>query len=71
MAYSIHFPTKTLETMKKLGLKESDVEHAFGHGQDLGNGKVVMKYKGYEIGMFYIQDRGQYIITYVWTRERL
>lgn len=70
---SLLFPNKTVSLIASLGLSESDISDVFNHGQVI-NGKdgMVKKYSGYEIGMFYARDAntGDYIVTYVWKRDR-
>lgn len=59
--------------MTKLGLSEFSVLDVFHKGRYLkGRDGMVKKYTGYEIGLFYARDKntGDYIITYVWKRER-
>lgn len=69
---SVFFPPKTIKTMAKLGLSESSVLDVFNKGEPKGRNGIVKKYSGYEIGLFYVRDKqtGEYIITYVWKRER-
>lgn len=70
---SIFFPPKTIKIMNQLCISESTVLDVFHHGSAMkGKDGTVKKYSGYEIGLFYARDKitGQYVITYVWKRER-
>lgn len=69
----VRFPGKTILLMKDLGLSESSVLDVFNHGEVIhGKDGMIKKYSGYEIGLFYARDNisGEYIITYVWKRDR-
>lgn len=68
-------PPKTINKMAMLGISESHVLDVFNHGEQIvlssGMKAVVKKYTGYEIGVGYTQnEKGQYVITAVWKRER-
>lgn len=59
--------------MAGIGVSEADVHDVFSHGNEiLGKNGMVRKYNGYEIGFFYVRDSntGEYVITYVWKRDR-
>lgn len=69
----LFFPPKTIKLITSLGLSESIVLDVFHNGESIkGKDGMVKKYLGYEIGLFYTRDKntGEYIITYVWKRER-
>jgi len=58
--------------MKDWQLSEQDVLDVFQHGEVIGDNKLVRKYNGYEIGMYYVRDKktGSYKATFVWKRDR-
>ena len=70
------FPRKTINSMKKLRLSEPQVLDVFNKGKKIklssGAPAIVRKYSGYEIGLIYTRDQitGEYIITYVWKKDR-
>lgn len=72
------FPPKTILLLSNLGLKENDIHDVFQNGEyrktPSGTHSVTKKYQsyGYEIGLLYVVDpsSGDYIITYVWKRDR-
>lgn len=70
---TLKFPSKTIETMAKSGIKESDIYDVYSYGSEiLGKNGMTRKYNGYEIGFFYVIDAstGEYIVTYAWKRDR-
>lgn len=69
----VAFPNKTLHLMSGLKLSEAAVLDVFNNGEAIkGKDGMVKKYTGYEIGLFYARDKnsGNYIVTYVWKRDR-
>lgn len=73
---TLYFPPKTIEKMKVLSIRESDVHDVFNYGEhnqtDTGSKKAIRKYQGYEIGIYYDRNKrtGEYVIITVWKRER-
>lgn len=68
-------PPKTINKMAALGISESYVMDTFNYGEPItlpsGLKACIKKYNGYEIGVGYTQnEKGQYVITAVWKRER-
>ena len=70
---SVNFPPKTIRLITKLGLSESTILKVFHKGEPIKrrNG-MVKKFVGYEIGLLFTRDKrtGNYVITYVWKRDR-
>jgi hypothetical protein len=68
----LSFSPKCIQLMKDWQLSEADVLDVFRNGEGIGDNKMVRKYNGYEIGMYYAQDKktGNYIATFVWKRDR-
>lgn len=75
----LHFPDKTLELMKKLDISEATVSDVFHNGEyrktDSGTESMVRKYHSLrlEVGILYaksIYNRDEYVITFVWRRNR-
>jgi len=66
------FSPKCIRQMKDWQLSEQDVTDVFQHGEVVGDNKLVRKYNGYEIGMYYVRDKktGSYKATFVWKRDR-
>ncbi len=66
------FSPKCIQLMKDWQLSEQDVLDVFQHGEVIGDNKLVRKYNGYEIGMYYVRDKktGSYKATFVWKRDR-
>jgi len=68
----LSFTPKCIQHMKDWQLSEQDVIDVFQHGEVIGDNKLVRKYNGYEIGMYYYRDKktGNNIATFVWKRDR-
>lgn len=68
----IHFGNKCLEKLKELHLTEKDAIDVYRHGYASERFKMIKKYNGYEIGIFYMiaNDTGRVIITWVWKKDR-
>jgi len=69
----VNFPPKTVRLISSIGISESIVLDVFHKGEQIkSKNGMVKRYNGYEVGLFYAQDKntGEYIITYVWKRER-
>jgi len=59
--------------MRQWHLLESDVKDVFYHvGVVVKQNMMVKKYSGYEIGLYYFQDKqtGRFIISSAWKRGR-
>lgn len=69
----IRFGNKFYQAAKKYGISESDALDVYYHGFVIDHGKMVRKYNGYEIGIFYFiaGDSGATVITYTWKKDRL
>lgn len=73
---SAHFPKKTLDKMRNLGISESYALDTFNNGEHSsasgGSHMMTKRYpsQGYEIGLFYTIDNfsGRYVITHIWKR---
>ncbi len=64
-----------IQKMKTLGINEATLMDVYNHGEykkfnDADT--MVKKYTGHEVGLFYKRNpqTGEYVITYVWKRER-
>jgi hypothetical protein len=68
----LSFSPKCMQLMKDWQLSEADVIDVFRNGEGIGENKLVRKYNGYEIGMYYSRDKktGNNIATFVWKRDR-
>jgi hypothetical protein len=69
----LHFTRNALKKMEEWHLSENDVKDVFYHGGVIvKHNMMVKKYNGYEIGLYYLQDKqtGQFIITTAWKRDR-
>jgi len=68
----LSFSPKCMQLMKDWHLSEKDVLDVFRHGEVIGDNKLVRKYNGYEIGMYYFRDKksGNCKATFVWKRDR-
>jgi len=68
----LSFTRKCLQQMKDWQLTERDIADVYQHGEITGDNKMVRKYNGYEIGMYYFRDKktGNSIVTTVWKRDR-
>lgn len=75
----LHFPDKTLETMKKLDLSEATIRDVFNNGEyrvtDSGAESVFRKYHSIrlEVGAYFVKsryNRDEYTITFVWKKNR-
>jgi len=65
------FSPKCIQQMKEWQLSEADVLDVFEHGEVITDNKLVRKYNGYEIGMYYFRDKsGNCKATFVWKRDR-
>jgi hypothetical protein len=69
MSANIIFSNTALNRMKKHTVSEKLVLDTFNSGVAEKGSKIVKKYSGYEIGLFYAQKPGnRYTITTVWKR---
>ncbi len=67
------FTSNALKKMGKWHLSEPDVKDVFYHGGVVvKQNKMVKKYSGYEIGLYFFQDKqtGQIVISSAWKRGR-
>jgi hypothetical protein len=67
------FTNNALAKMSQWHLSEADVKDVFYHGGVIvKQHMMVKKYNGYEIGLYYFQDKqtGQCIISSAWKRGR-
>ncbi len=66
------FTKKCREKMNALFLSEAHVRDVFFHGETIKENIIVKKCNGYEIGLYYFQDKktADYIITSVWKRNK-
>jgi hypothetical protein len=67
------FTNNALSKMSQWHLSEADVKDVFYHGGVIvKQNMMVKKYNGYEIGLYYFQDKqtGQFIISSAWKRGR-
>ena|SRR2546421_3005705 len=67
------FTNNTLKKMAEWHLSEADVKDVFYHGGVVVKQQMmVKKYNGYEIGLYYFQDKqtGRFIISSAWKRGR-
>lgn len=67
------FTNNALSKMRQWHLLESDVKDVFYHvGVVVKQNMMVKKYSGYEIGLYYFQDKqtGRFIISSAWKRGR-
>jgi hypothetical protein len=67
------FTNNALKKMADWHLSEADVKDVFYHGGVVvKQNMMVKKYNGYEIGLYYFQDKqtGQFIISTAWKRGR-
>jgi hypothetical protein len=67
------FTNNALKKMSKWHLSEADVKDVFYHGGVvIKQNMMVKKYSGYEIGLYYFQDKqtGRFIISSAWKRDR-
>ena len=67
------FTNNAIKKMSQWSLSEADVKDVFYHGGVVvKQHMMVKKYSGYEIGLYFFQDKqtGQYIISSVWKRGR-
>lgn len=68
-------PPKTINKMAQLGISESYVMDTFNHGENIvlpsGLKACVKKFNNHEVGVGYtVSEKGQYVITAVWKRDR-
>jgi hypothetical protein len=69
----IGFTNNAIAKMREWHLSEADVKDVFYHGGVIVKQNImVKKYNGYEIGLYYFQDKqtGRCIISSVWKRGR-
>jgi hypothetical protein len=69
----IGFTNNALAKMREWHLSEADVKDVFYHGGVvIKQNMMVKKYNGYEIGLYYFQDKqtGRFIISSAWKRGR-
>ncbi len=67
------FTNNALKKMGQWHLSEADVKDVFYHGGVVvKQNMMVKKYSGYEIGLYFFQDKqtGQFIISSAWKRGR-
>jgi len=67
------FTNNALSKMRQWHLSEADVKDVFYHGGTVvKQNMMVKKYPGYEIGLYYFQDKqtGRFIISSAWKRGR-
>ena len=67
------FTNNALKKMAEWHLSEADVKDVFYHGGVIVKQQMmVKKYNGYEIGLYFFQDKqtGQFIISSAWKRGR-
>ncbi len=67
------FTNNALKKMGQWHVSEVDVQDVFYHGGVIvKQNMMVKKYNGYEIGLYYFQDKqtGQFIISSAWKRGR-
>ena len=67
----LRYTKKCKAGMEEHGLTEADVEDVFLRGEKRQD-MLVRRFNGYEIGMYYFQDKRtlEFIVTAVWRRER-
>jgi hypothetical protein len=68
----LSFTPKCVQLMKDWHLSEADIRDVFEHGEVIADNKLMRKYNGYEIGMYYYRDKrtGGCKATFVWKRDR-
>jgi hypothetical protein len=68
----LKYTIKCKQKMEEHRLTEANVEDVFRKGEKSKGQKLVRRFNGYEIGMYYFKDSrtGDYIVTAVWRRER-
>jgi len=68
----IAFTNKTISQIKHLGLSEKYALDVYYNGIMRDKGKMVKKYNGYEVGIFYMlaPDTAKVVITWIWKRDR-
>lgn len=67
------FTNNALKKMSQWHLSETDVKDVFYHGGVVvKQNMMVKKYNGYEIGLYFFQDKqtSQFVISSVWKRGR-
>ena len=67
------FTNNAIAKMGQWHVSETDVKDVFYHGGVIvKQNMMVKKYDGYEIGLYYFQDKqtGRFIISSVWKRGR-
>jgi hypothetical protein len=67
------FTNNALSKMSQWNLSEADIKDVFFHGGVIVKPQmIVKKYNGYEIGLYYFQDKetGRFVISSVWKRGR-
>jgi len=67
------FTNKALSQMSQWHLSEADIKDVFFHnGVEVEPNKLVKKYSGCEIGLYYFQNKrtGQFVISSAWKRGR-
>ncbi len=67
------FTNNALKKMGQWHLSEADAKDVFFHGGVVvKHNMMVKKYNGYEIGLYYFQDKqtGQFVISSAWKRGR-
>lgn len=67
------FTNNAISKMGQWHVSEADVKDVFYHGGVIVKpNMMVKKYNGYEIGLYYFQDKqtGRFIISSVWKRGR-
>jgi hypothetical protein len=68
----LHFTRNFQLKAKSWGLSENDARDVYYHGSQVKPNMMVKKYNGYEIGIWFFNDKvtGQAIITSIWKRGR-
>ena len=68
----LHFTTKFQQIARLRGLSEQDARDVYYHGSVIKPNMMVKKYNGYELGIWFFNDKvtGQAIITSIWKRGR-
>lgn len=66
------YTKKCCSMMTGLFLTEAAVADCFYNGKAINKNMVIRRFNGYEIGLYYFQDKksANYIITAVWKRVR-
>jgi hypothetical protein len=71
--HELGFTKNARMKMQEWSLSEADIKDVFYHGGTIiKQNMVVKKYNGYEIGLYYFQDKqtGRCIISSAWKQDR-